>query len=866
MFKAEIGVLAVCSLGFSGQANPLSLNEIERQTLGLRDSVLTGQGQPIVLQDGEFERSSVPFLSLDGTWELVLADGRRLDAEVPGTMYAALWKAGAIDDPYFGTNDLKAATYSERSTVWRRRFAFSPQPGARYRLSFEGVSDTGDFSLNGVCLGSHMGMFGGPDYELPANVLRADNLLEVRLNPILPSPDTLSLSCVRGWHYCRLPSIGIWRSVRICEIPAVEVRRQFIATHDAESRAMEYRVEIDAAEKQEAELRLSIRPVGFPGKSYRHSERVSLKKGSNALRYSFALSGAELWWPAGHGAQRLYEITASVGRSSVTDPFGVRTFRFLPGPQGPDPKRYNRVAEVNGRRLFLKGAGWCTPDALLRLDEPMYRRALDRALEQHVNFLRAWGQGLPETDTFYSLCDRLGFLVLQEFPLSGNHYNKDVNPARRDAAVRSVRRMRNHPSLAVWGGGNEFARRYDPDYLAKDELVKELGRIALEEDGTRDFWVSDPWGGSEHHHISWSGWTPDQFLSHYAPRAGTVQNEYGLDTLMNVRSLRKIAPQEEWDMFPWRHFTAMAHHTATFNHDYIVNKARRPHGSDVDGHLWFGGHYLVATNLASFVLGSQIAQVYATAPHAMNARTHFPALGMNTYYKLNDVFPGSSWAVVDWFGAPKLAHYALKRAQRPLCAAIRLAGHEPGEAAKVPVYLLDDAGELGRDRNWQVKVRFYDRDLHIVGEKAFEGKGLSEPVHRIGSVQTGDVHKLTTPSLVSWDLTVEGAIVSRDFAMLNVYEAPGRCADFRTTALTLGKEDETHVCVANVGPAAAVGVMLDVGEAECRAVLEDNFFFLPAGESRRIAVSRADDVRAVFALNAFEQQSAQSGRGKEKTR
>ena len=852
LFRSVVGCCVACAAisGLASSAAPESYGEMERRLyLKPRTSPMEAAARRIAFQEGDFGKPSATAVSLDGNWSVRLQDGRAIPAKVPCSIYTALWKAGVTGDPYFGTNDLYAATFSGQTSVWSRVFSFSPKAGTRYRLSFEGVCDEAEFTLNGKLLGRHLGMFGGPDFVIDASDLHRENILDVKLLPVREYGDSVSCLIVRGRHYCNLPSMGIWQSVSLTEIPETEVRRQFVVTRSAEDREVDYRVDIDAMRAVSGELRLSVRPVGFAGNSLVFSERVDLKSGANVLRYSFSLPEAELWWPAGYGASRMYEITASFGESSRTDEFGIRTFRFVPGPDGARTNLYNRVAEVNGRPLFLKGAGWCICDALLRFDEPMYRRMIGRAVEQGVNFLRAWGNGLVETDEFYRQCDRAGIMVFQEFPVPREHSETDLQTSLVGTAARSVERLRNHPSLVVWGGGNEL--RNNKSFAGLDDvLLSEIGRVCCELDGTRDFWRTDPWAGSEHHHISWSGWTPDRFLKHYASRCGVCQNEYGLDTLMNVESLRRISPPEEHDMFPWRHFTAMAHHTATFNYDYIVNSFMRPKGKDVENFVWFGRLYFPQTDLVSFVLSSQIAQVYATAYHAYNARTQFPHTGMYAYYKLNDVYPGSSWAVVDWFGAPKLAHYVLKRAQRPLCAAPRLAGHEFGAHANIPFYVLDDAGELRAGSRWEVAVRFFDKRLDKVAEHRFSGTGSVGSVFKAGEAESDPARPLTSPSVVAWELSVDGKVRARDFLMVNVYDSPKRCAGFAQTELKVTVDGEGRCVVSNVGNAAAVGVMLDLGKDEDKAVLEDNFFFLPAGESRAIAVSPAKAVRGVSALNA----------------
>ena len=87
---------------------------------------------------------------------------------------------------------------------------------------------------------------------------------------------------------------------------------------------------------------------------------------------------------------------------------------MAPLPEGPREDRHNWTFVVNGKPLFVKGVNWCTTDALLRCPRERTERFLTLAKEQHVQLLRAWGGGIPESDDFYDLCDRLGLMVMQE--------------------------------------------------------------------------------------------------------------------------------------------------------------------------------------------------------------------------------------------------------------------------------------------------------------------------------------------------------------------------------------------------------------------------------------------------------------------
>ena len=75
-----------------------------------------------------------------------------------------------------------------------------------------------------------------------------------------------------------------------------------------------------------------------------------------------------------------------------------------------------------------------------------------------MNMLRVWGGGIYEDDRFYDLCDELGILVWQDFMFACSMYPGDepfVENVRGGGRSRHVRRLRNHPSLALWSGNNE---------------------------------------------------------------------------------------------------------------------------------------------------------------------------------------------------------------------------------------------------------------------------------------------------------------------------------------------------------------------------------------------------------------------------
>src|SRR5262249_49475566 len=86
------------------------------------------------------------------------------------------------------------------------------------------------------------------------------------------------------------------------------------------------------------------------------------------------------------------------------------------------------------------------------------RWLLESAARANMNMLRVWGGGIYEDDHFYDLCDELGILVWQDFMFACSMYPGDDEFLEnvRQEAIENVRRLRNHPCLALWAGNNEI--------------------------------------------------------------------------------------------------------------------------------------------------------------------------------------------------------------------------------------------------------------------------------------------------------------------------------------------------------------------------------------------------------------------------
>ena len=208
-----------------------------------------------------------------------------------------------------------------------------------------------------------------------------------------------------------------------------------------------------------------------------------------------------LWWPNGYGEQPLSMIRTRVlfaEKSDVSDvretTFGIRHIAFVANESAtPDARPYTLV--VNGQKMFINGWNWVPIDVMYGVERPAkLDRLLHLAQIAHVNLLRVWGGGLIEKESFYDTCDRLGILIWQEFILSSSGI--DNYPADDPAyiallnreAEQIVPRKRNHPSLAIWCGGNDLQGDVDQPLTEENPVLAALQKIVAHLDPDR-YWL-----------------------------------------------------------------------------------------------------------------------------------------------------------------------------------------------------------------------------------------------------------------------------------------------------------------------------------------------------------------------------------------
>ncbi|GLH73460.1 glycosyl hydrolase [Geothrix limicola] len=667
-----------------------------------------------------------------------------LNVTVPTTERAALLKAGEIPDPYVGTNN-EGSLWTEEKEWWFLKAFTVPAAlrGQSIDVVFDGIVYRGEVWLNGEPLGRMEGMFNPFAFPVSKALRYGEkNYLAVRLEA---PEDATQRNLVRGYQYDLQPDrpqrhvisqslycwdwaphmvvTGIWRPVRLRVSGPLRVERPWVrstlmparstlipvrSTLKGDPARPDARLDIQVEttnttdQDQEATLIATLKPKTFNGESrfLRQSLRLAPRATVQA-RFEVDLIAPRLWWPNGMGDPDLYTCEVKVlcgGRpsESATTSFGIRELKIVANENteaflksmadsvqtgasstdlvavqhlGKVVGAYPWTFQINGKKMFAKGSNWVPADQMLRLDRARYAHLLDLARDAHFNLFRVWGGGLFETEDFYELCDEKGLLNWFEF-LSSSDFSGIDRDRFTQAARAALRRIRNHPSLTYYCGGNEF----DPDDKGVKDLIDRLGEVVKAEDPDREFHRASPYMGDDHYWGVWHRFAP---YTEYR-RVRPFRSEAGLNALPVLENYRKFTPDDKlWPVdAQWLEYRG----------SYQVNFSHLPKQDR------YANEFGPASGIAEYIRHSQMAQALADGFNIEFCRSKkFQNSGV-LIWQFNDAYPCASWSLVDWYGTPKAAYYAARRACRPLHVAADFETYlwKPGATFKAALSLLND--------------------------------------------------------------------------------------------------------------------------------------------------------------------------------
>lgn len=578
--------------------------------------------------------------------------------------------------------------------------------GQRLIFACGGIDYRFSVSFEGAKLFEHEGMFTPIELDLTDRAF-GGGILEIRLQPVPKASSAgddrrQARLCAKpavsyGWDWHpRLIPLGIWEETVLEVRPAarlLDAEVRYALNVEARSASVEFLVRGTAhADKAEWACRLTA-PSGAV------VANVVGRLSGGVGQASINVFDLELWWPHDQGVQSLYraefELRNKSGRcfDRRVERVGFRSVRLVmhegawDEPAGfPKSRSHPPLTfEINGRTIFCRGTNWVPPEIFPGIiTGDTYRPLLQLARDANLNLLRCWGGGIVNKETFYAQCDELGLLVWQEFPLACNNY-EDVPAYLRVLDAEShaiIRRLRRHPCLALWSGGNELFNAWS-GMTDQSLALRLLNRNCYDLDPTTPFIPTSPLDGAAHGDYRFRDETGREVHQLFVNARNTAYPEFGCPGPSPVEYLQTFIPPSE--LWPPASGTAWETHHAF--------KAWHPEQSwlfrDVIEH-YFGR----CDDLVSLVACGEWLQAEGYKVLYEEARRQKPRCSMALNWCYNEPWPSAANnSVINWPARPKPAYYAVAAACRGVMASARIPkfSWNHGELFTAELWLLNDS-------------------------------------------------------------------------------------------------------------------------------------------------------------------------------
>ena len=686
---------------------------------------------------------------LDKGWRLCTPEGD-ICLEVPHMpmqVHDILFAAGGIGEEYKRGRQDTCKWVSGRKWIYENRVQIPPgESGRRISLCFGGLDTVADIYLNGE-LQMHV-----QDCYLPAelDLSSREEEEEILVQIVFPSMGEVFQGIEETYgeiiEQDRIPAcrflrksfhdfstylgneenfwkVGVYRPVemRIGKKHPLRDWRAAVILNETLTRG-KVRIETEAKAAgeiwpqevtAEAEITLDGEVV----------DRVSAPWGDTV---TLEVPAVRLWWPRGLGEQTLYRVILRLyaGGEEIFSESRRIGFRKI---TMPEPLH----VLVNDREVKLWG-GNLTPDEGYTMceDAGRIRQILELARDANMNTLRVWGEGVPFTDLLYDLADEWGILLWQEF-FCGHTQYPDVEAVKAQILAESealVRRLRHHPCVLLWCGGNECYMSRDfaepgREYLCSALFEYDLKALTARLDPDRCYLYNSPFGGpytndplyGDTHSYTNSWYVPGSSLPRFVsenlrvafPPVRSLKRYMETDDLPAPQPVRhgglpwpadylKITSAESWKKIP------------------PVEEFYDPQTPE---------EMVYAFGMAAGIYSKRTVEHYRRGKEVWETAGRRRCFG-HLVWKLNTTFPHLYSSVLDAYLEPGIPYYFLKRAYEPLLVSVDIGDHPDvwvvnDTAAEVQGTCQVGLYDMAADR-WEATCEFPVKAP--AGESAFAGR------------------------------------------------------------------------------------------------------------------------------------------------
>lgn len=662
----------------------------------------------LVLSCERIPLNSVIVQELNSNWQMSeLGQDEWIPASVPGCVHTDLIKNGKIEDPFYRLNEHDLQWIDKKDWVYKTHFKADKNMLNKNQteIYFPGLDTYAEVYLNDSLILTADNMFREWTVNCTKLLQNGENELRIifrspintglkkydALDYVIPVSDNdlaetgkvpgnkkVSIFTRKaGYHYGwdwgpRFVTSGIWKPVYLkgwnqANIKNVQIVQEELSSQSALLSAV---IELESNMLKDGKIVVSINNEVVANRKIQARDITLLPE------IQFEIKNPKLWWPNGLGDQNLYYINLELWDSgellqSKVERIGLRNIELI-----TDKDKFGNVFyfRVNGKPVFMKGANYIPQDSFLdRVTPERYEHVIQSAVDANMNMLRVWGGGIYEKDLFYDLCDEKGILIWQDFMFACAMFPVDSSFLEnvRHEAIDNVKRLRNHPSIALWCGNNENLSAW-LRWGWKEKVTEEQGQqvadilwqgykdifheilplVIKNEDPARSYWGSSSSAsvgipdnlvqGDLHY---WGVWWGKEPFSSFKQNTGRFMSEYGFQSFPEMKTINEYATKADWDIYS---DVMKSHQRSSIGNETIETYMERD--------------YNVPEDFQQFIYVGQVLQGEGIKRAIELHRVQKPYCMGSLYWQIDDCWPVASWSGMDYFGRWKAQHYMAKEA------------------------------------------------------------------------------------------------------------------------------------------------------------------------------------------------------------
>jgi beta-mannosidase len=522
-------------------------------------------------------------------------------------------------------------------------------------VRFAAVDYAADVYWDGAPIGSHRGYFAPFVVPIPANAT-GRHVLAVRVDSPIETEQAWSLhkTLIKGVlaHHDTRPggawsplgqdanTGGIWGDVDLLTARAGFVDDIKVTTEKLTATRARLRIAARVSRLQApADMRFTV--TGPTGAVVAEVDVSHVASDGEVIAH-VDVANPQVWWPYDSGTPALHTVRAELGGADVVRArFGIRTVTR---------DTSNKIV-INGEPTFLRGTNYIGSLYYASFGEAAIRRDLELMRAAHINAVRVHAH--VASPAFYRLCDELGLMVWQDFPLQWGY---DDSATFADEAARQAREMvdslYDHPSIIHWSSMNEAPwssdwmvwkyKDYDPDQNRL--LARKVYEAIASADPSRP--VEANAHPAEH---AWSGWYEGKYEDFAKPTPHPIVTEFGAQAVPDLSTLSSfLEPAQLWPV------TGKNLETWEY-HGFQLRELREI------------AHVAPGENVEELISNTQAYQARLTQFAAENLRRQkWQPVNAIFQFMFVEHWASMSWGVVDYLRKPKSGYETLARAYQPI--------------------------------------------------------------------------------------------------------------------------------------------------------------------------------------------------------